>query len=672
MILPADGKSMGFPASVYRNAGGYINCRNIQQAEKLVSIVGKGVSWMNDKLVKLIMLLSNALLSSLGSAGSMVAKGISAGSSAVDSLFGPNKQQSKQQFKYDFKTFQQDDFLRKNVPIDITSEELNTNRQLMKTHVPKTQQNLETIENLQKTFAIQPFQNDGQHHFSIKEIKPELQMPSLFVKGVIISLTDPDHDVTQIQNSFIKFEFTMNLLLDNKFEQFSESYRAGTFIFVGLKSSAQLIREYTLYHRGRTTDGFLQNDSTTEQFIYNIIKPKSEKNNNRFVHSLYENVRKDDISHCEKYLSIKDISDALASQTAAPYFMPVNFSVSIPLDDLLIFSAFSEYLNSLFSDLKIQFKINPNAFVFSQIDPVISMARYYTINKDKLLRSGQDELKGIDLFFRNWSFTFQYINMFTKIRCTADLITGIRAEELTPSGLKNLVCDIKSVTISVRNYFITVAVANMCGYKASQECLNRVRQFYSSRPFVVPAQCIETWAFPSGATLTGLRTSQNIPLSHVTDMCLLFLNDAIQTTCFENPCYQNIQLSTLGRNFPDFPMNTLNEQLFTMQMTTNNLDNIFEAIDEYEDSFTTPRGNSTRRYNSITDYTSFIITLQCDCNSNGAVDTYYNVDFNGKHPLLPILCSVHDIFRLFSPADGRSCVQDTSHSFDEVIGQVTA
>ncbi|KAA6404428.1 MAG: hypothetical protein EZS28_000049 [Streblomastix strix] len=468
------------------------------------------------------------------------------------------------------------------------------NRQLMKTHVPKTQTNLETIENMLKTFAIQPFQNDGQHHFSIKEIKPESQMPSLFDKEVIISLTDPDHDVTQIQNSFITLDFTMNLLFDNKFDQFSEFYKAGTFIFVGLKSSAQLIREYVLYHRGRTIDGSLQNDSTTEQFIYNTIKPKSEKNNNRFVHSLYENVRKDNISHCGKYLSIKYISDALAPQTAAPYVMPVNFSVSILLDDLLIFSAFSEYPNALFGDLKIKFKINPNAFVFYQIDPVISMARYYTINKDELLSSGQDKLQDIDLFFRNWSLTFQYINMFTQIGCTADLFTGVRAEELTPSGLKNLVCDIKPVTVSVRNYVITAAVANMCGYKASQECLNRVRQFYLTRPFVVPAQRIETWAFPSGATLTGLRTSQNIPLSHVTDMCLLFPKDARQTTCIENPCYQNMQLSTLGRNFPDFPMNTFNEQFFTMQMTANNLDNIFEAIDEYEDSLTTSRGNSTR------------------------------------------------------------------------------
>ncbi|KAA6376671.1 MAG: hypothetical protein EZS28_027804 [Streblomastix strix] len=76
---------------------------------------------MNDKVVKPIMPLTNALLQSLKPAESMVTKGISVGSSAVDALFVPNKQQSKQQFRQEFKTFRQDDFLRKNVPIDIIS-----------------------------------------------------------------------------------------------------------------------------------------------------------------------------------------------------------------------------------------------------------------------------------------------------------------------------------------------------------------------------------------------------------------------------------------------------------------------------------------------------------------------------------------------------------------------
>ncbi|KAA6383527.1 MAG: hypothetical protein EZS28_020948 [Streblomastix strix] len=124
-VLTTDGKSMGFPASVYRNAGGYMSWLGIfNKLKKLISVVDKGISWMNDKVVKPIMPITNALLSSLRPAGSMVAKGISVGSSAVDALFGPNKQQSKQQFRQDFKTFRQDDYLRQKVPIDIIGKRI--------------------------------------------------------------------------------------------------------------------------------------------------------------------------------------------------------------------------------------------------------------------------------------------------------------------------------------------------------------------------------------------------------------------------------------------------------------------------------------------------------------------------------------------------------------------
>ncbi|KAA6403302.1 MAG: hypothetical protein EZS28_001174 [Streblomastix strix] len=349
-----------------------------------------------------------------------------------------------------------------------------------------------------------------------------------------------------------------------------------------------------------------------------------------------------DISCCGRYLGIKEISDVHAPQTSSPYAMPVGFTVSIPMDDLLIFSAFSEYPNN------------------------------------ELLSSGQNKLKDTDLFFRNWFLTFQYTNMYTQIECTADLITGIRAEELIPSGLNNLVCDIKPVTVSVRNYIKETITTNICGYRASETCPNCVRQFYQNSPFVVPAQLIESWVFPSAASQAGIKTAQNIPLSHITNMCILFPNDA-------------------GRNFPDFPMNALNEQSFTMQLQANILVNIFEACDQYKNSLATPRANKTRRYNAVSDYTSFLITIQYERNSNGAltfdeldskiqnipvelkghpifagdIETYNNVDTNGKHPPPPILCTVHDTFWLFTPADGGSCVYDIIHSFDQIDELIT-
>ncbi|KAA6369433.1 MAG: hypothetical protein EZS28_035040, partial [Streblomastix strix] len=278
-----------------------------------------------------------------------------------------------------------------------------------------------------------------------------------------------------------------------------------------------------------------------------------------------------------------------------------------------------------------------------------------------------------------------------------DLITGLYAQPLTESGLKNLVCDIKPVTMSIKNYVVTEVKDSMASYKSTDECLNLVRQFYSQRPFVVPAQQVEIWPFPTSARLMRIRTSQNIHLSHVMNFCLLFPKDSRATSCFENTCYQNMQVTACGRNFPDMPMNTFEQQFFQLQLNASNLNLLFEASDMYEDASTTPRNSATRRFNPQTELTSFLITLQCERNSNealtfdgldtqnqitpvelrgapiyqGAINSYYNVDTSGKRLLTPILCTIHDQFWLFSPAAGDSCMYDTNHSFDEVIGPLS-
>ncbi|KAA6353442.1 MAG: hypothetical protein EZS28_051031, partial [Streblomastix strix] len=298
-------------------------------------------------------------------------------------------------------------------------------------------------------------------------------MPALFDKEIIISLSDIGHDIIQIQNSFLSIVLTANIYLEDKFDKIDESYKDGLVLFVGLKSGSNLIREYTIYHRGKTIDGTLQNDATTESFIYNTIKPKREKNNRKHMNSLYENIHNFDMSASGTYISIREIEELIGIQTAVPYTIPIRFRVSIPLDDLLIFTAFTDYPKCLF------------------VNPIISMAKYYTMNKDELLGCSQQKLMDIDLMFRNWSLTFQYTKQFTQLGCIADLITGLHAEPLSESGLKNLICDIKLVTISIKNYVITEVTANMAGYKATDSCLNRVRQFYNQRPFVVPAQRVE-------------------------------------------------------------------------------------------------------------------------------------------------------------------------------------
>ncbi|KAA6387497.1 MAG: hypothetical protein EZS28_016975 [Streblomastix strix] len=521
-------------------------------------------------------------------------------------------------------------------------------------------------------------------------------MPALFDKEILISFSDTDHDVTQIQNSFLSIVLTANVQFDNKFEGYEESNQDGLVLFVGLKSGSNLIRKYTIYHKGKTIDGNLQNDSTTEQFIYNTIKPRSEKNDRKHIHSLNENIHKYDTSACGTYVTIRKIEEAIKNQVSIPYTMLIRFRLSIPLDDVLVFSGFTDYPNSLFGDLKIKFKINPNAFVFAQVNLIISMAKYYAMNKTDLIASGPDKQKNIDLLFRNWSLEYQYTKQFTQMGCTADLIIKINIEQITDSGLKNLMCSISPVILSIRNYVVTEVTANMSGYKATDDCLQKVREFYANRLFVVPSQRVEAWSFQTSATTTGIRTSQNIPLSHVTYLCLLIPKDARVTICYENPCYHNMQVTTCGRNFPDMPMNTLDQQFFQMQLNASNLDLLFEATDEFEDALTIPRNTASRRLNPHTDLTSFMITLQCERNSNGVLtfdgldtnnqnvsvelrgapnyqgdtDCYYNVDLMGQRPLPPILCTIHDTFWLFGPGNGYSCVYDVNNTFDEVISQI--
>ncbi|KAA6398152.1 MAG: hypothetical protein EZS28_006325 [Streblomastix strix] len=521
--------------------------------------IGYWLSCVYEKVVKpYVLSVTNFIAPALGPVVKMITKGIKLGSSAIDVIVGKG---SKQKVKDNFTDFKNDTYV-------------NMNRFLAKTIQV---QGLNTIESQLELNAVVTFNNDGEHDYFSKEIKPESQMPALFDKEIIIT----------------------NLQFDKKFEQFDGSYKDGVVFFVGLKSGSNIIREYTVYHRGRTIDGSLQNDATTESFIYNTIKPK-------------------------------EIEDVIGQQKNVPYMMHVRFRISVPLDDLLIFSSFTDYPNGMFGDLKVKFKINPNAFVFAQVNPTVSLAKYYTMNKDELLSSGQQKLMDIGLFFRYWSLTFQYTKQFTQLRCTVDLITSIRTEQLTPSGLKNLVCDITPVTVSIKNYVVTEVTANMARYKAIDVCQAKVRDFFSTRAFVVQAQRVEIWPFQTSASLSGIRTSQNISLSYVTNYVLLFPKDARCTICFENSCYQNMQLTNYGRNSKDMPMNATNQQFFQLQLNASNLDLLFEATYEFEDALTTPRNTATRRPNAHTDLTSFMISLQYKRNSNGIL-TFDGLDIQNQN-----------------------------------------
>ncbi|KAA6379652.1 MAG: hypothetical protein EZS28_024822 [Streblomastix strix] len=54
----------------------------------------------------------------------------------------------------------------------------------------------------------------------------------------------------------------------------------------------------------------------------------------------------------------------------------------------------------------------------------------------------------------------------------------------------------------------------------------------------------------------------------------------------------------------------------------------------------------------------------------GITDYYYFVDLMGQRPPPPILCTIHDSFRLLRLNSYGSCTYDANNTFDKVISQI--
>ncbi len=236
------------------------------------------------------------------------------------------------------------------------------------------------------------------------------------------------------------------------------------------------------------------------------------------------------------------------------------------------------------------------------------------------------------------------------------------------------------------------------GFRMDKAALEAERAKFESEPFVVPAQRIETQAFPQAATETALKTSQNIALHKVTDFMLIFPKSAQQITCFENPMLQNLQLTTCGNNYPERAVSTIDNVFFQQQLAAADLAAFgLEPNDEWEDSLTIPRAHADGRIRPLTDLTSFVITIPVERNSGAGIyfdgldtegqnvsvelranpiyqgvnDTYYRWTGNTTpNPPPPVLATVQDTFWIFSSRRGGMCVYETDKSFNEVVGSM--
>ncbi|KAA6389464.1 MAG: hypothetical protein EZS28_015010 [Streblomastix strix] len=114
----------------------YTNSTNTNEAaseepqshiDELVQKIGKGLQWANENVYKpFIKPFAKPILGAMGPVGQTISKGLDVASSFLDYGYGADK---NNQFRQDFETLRNDEYLRQKLPIDIQSRRIQLQNQ---------------------------------------------------------------------------------------------------------------------------------------------------------------------------------------------------------------------------------------------------------------------------------------------------------------------------------------------------------------------------------------------------------------------------------------------------------------------------------------------------------------------------------------------------------------
>ena len=508
--------------------------------------------------------------------------------------------------------------------------------------------------------------NDGTRDFTWKTINFESQAPPFpESQETVIKLTHPDHDITQFSDSFITVKVKPTLKLYG-IKNINDPNRLLKLACVW-KSSNQSMRESQIYNRNRSV-GYLQKEMIREGFAYSTIKDDSEKKRKRFTHSPYENVSNYSQSICGIYIDVADFADGKAHE--------VEFEINIPIEDILALQAFDDFPNFACGDVELHTYFSHRGLVWCMIDPT-------------KIKDYKEVLEGeiVDLDMTRQNFHAMFKHGFTQIDNEAEIIDSfdIRNEEINDVVINYASATSGSCVLQCVAMSIEMGKSNICGYKITDASKHEIMDDFQI-PMFIPSQYLTQHSFPVAASSKGIHTSLNIPLTNVTNITVVFPKHDNDITVFENPVYDNLQLTVNNRNVPDESVSTNDARFFQYQLIAADLTGGLQCTQEFEDSYVMTRNDikGDRYKNTLRDASSFMWLNQLERNGagytfdgydskgqnvsvqikgqpiyTGANDTYYNVNRDGSiHPPAPEIWLCRDCYFKVSTA-GIEFVDDT-------------
>ena len=496
--------------------------------------------------------------------------------------------------------------------------------------------------------------NDGTRSFVLRTVDCHDQAaPFTSSQETRIAITHSDHQISQITDGFLTFKVKLMLQLTGIDPQFTDSKHLCK-IFVGFKSSNQILDQLQILCRNLST-GYQQNECCREGFAYSTLKPRNEKKTRKYVHSLYENVSVYSPSVCGTYIDITEFKDGL------PH--PVEFEMNLPFDNILALQAFDLYPNIICGDLELKFYVKPRGLVWCMVDPM-------NVKEYKEMMEG-DSIN----FVCDDNLSAMFKHSFTQINNSAEIVNTFVETPSTVNNITQITAEKGACTIQCTGMEIRSLKSNMYGFNITPESLSRVNALFST-PQIIPSQQLDYNAFPIAATSAGIQSTINMPVTNCTCISIMFPKYDNDYTVFENPVYNNLQLTVNGKNMPDEVVSSQGARFLQQQLIASDLSGGLECTKEFEDSIVMVKNTSSgNRYaNSLSDGTSFMWNVQCERNNagytfdgidsngqnipiqikgqplySGANDTYYNVNAAGTiHPPPPQIWLCRDTFFVLS------------------------
>ena len=496
--------------------------------------------------------------------------------------------------------------------------------------------------------------NDGTRSFVLRTVDCHDQAaPFTSSQETRIAITHSDHQISQITDGFLTFQVKLMVQLTGIDPNFMDKDKLCK-IFVGFKSSNQILDQLQILCRNLST-GYQQNECCREGFAYSTLKPRNEKKTRKYVHSLYENVSIYSPSVCGAYINIADFKDGL------PH--PVEFEMNLPFDNILALQAFDLYPNIICGDLELKFYVKPRGLVWCMVDP-------------QNVKEYKEMMEGLSINFtceQNLSAMFKHA--FTQIDNSAEIINSFTEGSSGVDGVSQITVDKGGCILQCTGMEIRSLKSNMYGFNITSESLARINNLFST-PQIIPSQQLDYNAFPIAATAAGIQSTINMPVCNCTCISIMFPKNDNDYTVFENPVYNNLQLTVNGKNMPDEVVSSQGARFLQQQLIASDLSGGLECTKEFEDSIVMAKNTkSGNRYaNCLSDGTSFMWNIQCERNNagytfdgidsngqnipiqikgqplySGANDTYYNVNAAGTiHPPPPQIWLCRDTFFVLS------------------------